>query len=102
MELESTSALTPKGLYWPRVGLQTTDDGPYHGKAVMCRTKDFKYIRRLYEKDELYDLTKDPEELNNAIDDDIYADVLSTLKERMLTWYVETCDVVPFDTDRRF
>jgi len=102
MELQSIQNLKPTGLYWPRVSLQTTDEGPYHGKAVMCRTNDFKYVRRLYEKDELYDLTKDPKEINNAIDDNIYADVLSTLKERMLTWYVETCDVVPFDTDRRF
>jgi len=102
MELESTSTLTPKGLYWPRVGLQTTDSGPYHSKAVMCRTKDFKYVRRLYEKDELYDLNKDPGELNNIIDDPTYNEILSSLKEKMLTFYVETCDVVPFQTDTRF
>ncbi|MFW9878693.1 MAG: sulfatase-like hydrolase/transferase [Candidatus Thorarchaeota archaeon] len=102
MELESTSTLTPKGLYWPRVGLQTTDSGPYHSKAVMCRTKDFKYVRRLYEKDELYDLSKDPVEMNNLIDDPAYIDILSGLKEKMLTWYVETCDIVPFQTDTRF
>ena len=65
---KSTSALTPGGLYWPRVELQVTDDGPYHGKVVMCRTKDFKYVQRLYEKDELYDLNNDPGELNNLID----------------------------------
>ncbi|MFX0081206.1 MAG: sulfatase-like hydrolase/transferase [Candidatus Hodarchaeota archaeon] len=102
MELESTSALIPGGLYWPRVSLQITDDGPYHGKAVMCRTKDFKYIRRLYEEDELYDLRSDPEEQINVIDDSKYKDILISLRERMLTWYVETCDVVPFETDWRF
>ncbi|MFW9821820.1 MAG: sulfatase-like hydrolase/transferase [Candidatus Thorarchaeota archaeon] len=102
MELESKSALTPEGLYWPRVSLQITDDGPYHGKAAMCRTKDYKYIRRLYEKDELYDLNKDPGELNNAIDDPEYNDILLRLKDRMLSWYIETCDVVPFETDWRF
>jgi len=102
MELESTSTLTPKGLYWPRVGLQITDDGPYHGKAIMCRTMDYKYVRRLYEKDELYDLKKDPEEINNLIDDIKYKDTLIRLKERMLTFFLETCDVVPFEIDRRF
>jgi arylsulfatase A-like enzyme len=102
MELESESNLNPSGLYWPRVGLQATDDGPYHSKAIMCRTKDFKYVRRLYEKDELYDLNNDPEELINLIDDSKYNDVLNILKERMLTWYVETCDVVPFEIDWRF
>jgi len=102
MELESESNLNPAGLYWPRVGLQSTDDGPYHGKAIMCRTKDFKYVRRLYEKDELYDLNNDPEEKINLIDNSRYKDILISMKERMLTWYVETCDVVPFETDWRF
>ncbi len=102
MELESTSSLTSTGLYWPRVGLQITDDGPYHGKAIMCRTRDLKYIRRLYEKDEFYDLNNDPEEKNNLIDNLKYKDILISMKERMLTWYVETCDVVPFETDWRF
>ena len=102
MELESPSNLKPSGLYWPRVGLQTTDDKPYHSKATMCRTKEFKYVYRLYEKDELYDLINDPGELNNIIDDSNSTDILIKLKERMLTWYVETCDVVPHEVDRRF
>jgi arylsulfatase A-like enzyme len=102
MELESMAYSNPSNLYWPRVSLQTTDDGPYHGKAVMCRTKDFKYVRRLYEKDELYDLNNDPGELFNLIDDLKYKDIRISMTERMLTWYVETCDVVPFEIDLRF
>ncbi|MFX1279128.1 MAG: sulfatase-like hydrolase/transferase [Promethearchaeota archaeon] len=102
MEIESKSALIQDGLYWPRVSLQVTDDKPYHGKAVMCRTKDFKYIKRLYEDDELYDLNKDPEELFNVINDSDYDEILINMKEKMLTWYLETCDVVPFETDWRF
>ncbi|MHA2283175.1 MAG: sulfatase-like hydrolase/transferase [Promethearchaeota archaeon] len=102
MELESESNLNPSGLYWPRVSLQTTDDGPYHSKAVMCRTKDFKYVKRIYEKDELYDLNCDPQENLNLIDELNYKDIVINMKERMLTWYVETCDVVPFETDWRF
>jgi arylsulfatase A-like enzyme len=102
MERESKSSLIPSGLYWPRVGLQTTDDGPYHGKAVMCRTKDLKYVRRLYEKDELYDLNKDPQELHNIIDDERYKENLKNMKDILLSWYLETCDVVPFKIDRRF
>ena len=102
MEKESKSEQRPTGLYWPRVSLQTTDEGPYHGKAVMCRTQEFKYVRRRYEKDELYDLTKDPDELINEIDNPDYTEILSGLKERLLTWYIETCDVIPFKTDARF
>jgi arylsulfatase A-like enzyme len=102
MELESTSTLTPKGQYWPRVSLQITDDGPYHSKAVMCRTKNLKYVRRLYEKDELYDLRNDPAELINLIEDPSYEGILSDLKEKLLTWYLETSDVVPSQTDTRY
>lgn len=100
MELESTSSQNPTGLYWPRVNLQQSE-GPEHGKAVMCRTKDYKYVRRLYEEDELYDLRKDPSELYNRIDDRSLAEVRTRLRERMLTFFLETGDVVPHETDKR-
>jgi len=76
--------------------------GGEHTKAVMCRTKEFKYVRRLYESDELYDLRADPAELHNRIDDPSLANVLAQLKERLLTFYVETCDVVPHAADQRW
>jgi arylsulfatase A-like enzyme len=100
MELESDSSQVPTGLYWPRVQLQTSE-GPEHTKAVMCRTKDYKYVRRLYEQDELYDLRADPQELHNRVDDPSLAGVLAQLKERLLTFYLDTADVVPYETDRR-
>ena len=106
MERDSSSCGTSGdveyGLYYPRLRLQITDDlGLYHTKATMCRTKTRKYIRRHYEQDELYDLVNDPAECHNVIADPAYADSLRQLKERMLTWYMETCDVVPRQTDRR-
>jgi arylsulfatase A-like enzyme len=101
MELESADSQVPSGLYWPRVNLQTSE-GPEHTLAVMCRTSEFKYVRRLYEQDELYDLRSDPHELHNRITDPALAGVLAQLKERLLTFYLETCDVVPHETDRRW
>jgi len=100
MELESTQFQTTDGLYWPRMIMQRSE-GPAHGKACMCRTKEFKYVRRLYEADELYDVRTDPRELQNRIDDPALVGVLDQLKERLLTFYMETCDVVPHDTDQR-
>jgi arylsulfatase A-like enzyme len=100
MELESSSSQVSTGLYWPRVNLQTSE-GPEHTKAVMCRTADYKYVRRLYEQDELYDLRADPSELQNRVDDPTLAGVLASLKDRLLTFYLETGDVVPHDTDLR-
>ncbi len=103
MELPSVEAMEDPStsLYWPRIKHQITDEQPWHTKATMCRTRDYKYIRRLYEQDELYDLRADPQETRNLIDDPAYAEVAQRLKERMLTWYMATCDVVPFDIDQR-
>lgn len=100
MERESASS-DGKGLYSPRILLQVTNDGPYHTKAAMCRTKTHKYVQRLYEQDELYDLFADPLEETNIVDDPACQDILMALKERLLRWYMETCDVVPRKTDRR-
>lgn len=100
-ELESEDNQVPTGLYWPRLSLQA-GDGPEHGKATMCRTSRYKYVRRLLEADELYDLESDPQELHNRIHDPNLSKVLSTMKDRLLTFYQETCDVVPLDADRRW
>lgn len=101
MEKDSVAQTEPTGLYWPRVGLQQSE-GPEHTKAVMCRTKTHKYVRRLYESDELYDLQNDPGETVNRIDDPSLAPVLAELKDRLLTFYQETADVVPHKTNQRF
>lgn len=100
METESASSGND-GLYSPRIRLQTTDEAPYHTKAAMCRTHTHKYVQRLYEQDELYDLVADPQEECNVIDDPAYKDTLALLKDRLLRWYMETADVVPRQTDKR-
>ena len=100
MEKDSPSFSDPSELYYPRVQLQGREDGS-HSKATMCRTHDFKYVRRLYELDELYDLLADRTELHNVINDPDYAEILASLRERMLSWYQETCDVIPHKTDKR-
>jgi len=101
MELESADNQVPEGLYWPRLSLQR-QEGPEHTKAVMCRTRELKYVRRLYETDELYDLRRDPSELDNHVNDPRLAGTLQALKDRLLTFYLETSDIVPHDPDRRW
>ncbi len=98
MELESNAR--PGFLYWPRLRLQM-GEGPEHTKAAMCRTAEHKYVKRFYEQDELYDLRADPRETRNLVDDPAYEDVLASLRERMLHWFMETSDVVPHETDMR-
>ena len=62
---------------------------------------DTPNLDRLAESDELYDLRSDPRELHNRIDDPALAPVLAKLKDRMLAFFLETGDAVPFDADRR-
>lgn len=91
----------PAHIYYPRSSLQATDEHDYHTKAVMCRTDRYKYVYRLYEQDELYDLQTDPHELDNRIDDAEFAGVLAAMTRRMLDFFVETGDIVPRKTDSR-
>jgi len=99
---EEESLKLPHGLYYPRVNLQTKeDDKLMHTKATMCRNKNFKYIKRAYEKDEFYDLKQDPGEIKNLIDDPSYKIEIDNFKNKMLSWYQETCDVVPLKGDKR-
>lgn len=90
----------PVSAYWPRLSTQESE-GPEHTKAVMCRMGNLKYVYRLYEKDELYDLDKDPLELTNCIDDPQYAGKVNDMKLRMLQFMVETGDIVPNRKDLR-
>lgn len=84
--------------YWPRTSEQ--EHMPQHTKAVMIRTSEYKYVKRLYEEDEFYDLTADPNECNNVIQN-CKPDVLEQMKERMMQFLIETSDVVPHVYDKR-
>ena len=86
--------------YEPRMELQASE-GPEHTKAVMVRTKEFKYVRRLYEQDEFYALQEPTAEQVNLINDPRYTAEISKLKEILADWYLETCDVVPRNQDSR-
>ena len=101
MELEyEPGHKDPTDIYYPRLNLQASEEGE-HTKAVMCRTEEYKYVVRLYEQDELYDLEKDPLEEDNVISSPDYSAILQNMKERLLRFFLETCDAVPFESDRR-
>jgi len=91
-------AHNPLGLYAPRMELQGREDGT-HGKAVMLRDHAYKYVRRLEEPDEFYDLRRG--ESVNLIDDPAYREQIGRMERDMLDWLIATCDVVPFQQDSR-
>lgn len=90
----------PESPYFPRLDTQSSE-GPEHTKATMIRMGNLKYTMRLYEKDELYDLDKDPYELHNEIDNEEYADQVLKFKLRLLQYFMETGDFVPNGKDLR-
>jgi arylsulfatase A-like enzyme len=89
-----------ENIYWSRPALQFTQP-EVHGKAVMIRSKEWKYVRRLYDTDELYDLRNDPDEVHNLIEEESLAPVRGELVAEMATWFIETGDQVPWRWDLR-
>ena len=62
----------------------------------MVRTRDWKYVHDpMGDKDELYDLRKDPWELDNRIDDPTTRGVIDGLARHLLDWSIRTEDVGP-------
>ncbi|MFC1607979.1 sulfatase-like hydrolase/transferase [Candidatus Latescibacterota bacterium] len=100
-EIGTPNSWNQEGLYWPRVSLQKSDT-PEATKAVICRTERFKYVMRLYEQDEFYDLRTDSQELHNRIEASKYRKEIAEMKERLLMHYLETSDVVPHKRDLRW
>lgn len=71
-------------------------------RSAMVRTQQYKLVRRSDPLDadhdsELYDLVADPQELVNQYNNASYATVRAALSEMMLTWYLQTADVTPWD-----
>ena len=89
-----------ENIYWPRVALQFTQP-EVHGKAVMIRSKEWKYVRRRYDTDELYDLKNDPDEVHNRVREPSLSEVRDGLVAEMATWFIETGDQVPWRWDLR-
>ncbi len=79
-------------IYYPKVKLQ--QDVPQTVcRSTMIRANDYKFIYRTDDINELYDLTKDPLELNNVCNNTEYREMQDKLEKRMLEWYIETADV---------
>lgn len=87
-------------IYYPK-GKQQQDFPDSVGRTVAMRTNTHRFVYRPTGLSELYDLTSDPQELDNRYGDAACADVQRTLEGQMLEWIVQTSDVTPFDMDPR-
>ena len=70
---EHNNLLNENDIYAPRILLQMKEDGT-HTKAAMIRSKEYKYVLRLYEKDEFYVLSEG--ERVNRIDEEKYQPII--------------------------
>lgn len=57
---------------------------------ITCRHGHIKYGYTCSNKDELYDLARDPQEMTNLIDDPHYAEIAELMKRRIYTFMVRT------------
>ena len=71
------------------------------GRAVAVRNEGWTYVYRLYEDDELYDRSADPDETTSIADDPAHAERCRTLRDEILAWLVETSDVIAPHRDPR-
>jgi len=85
--------------YWARTAVQ--DQMPAHSKAIMMRNEDYKFVYRLYEDHEFYDLRQDPQERNNEIHNPAYASKIREMESDLFRFYIETSDIVPHRRDKR-
>ncbi len=91
---------TPANIYYPKVKLQ--NERPQTStRSTMIRTLDWKLILRPDGENELYDLTRDPRELNNLIGQSSFESRRRELESQILKWYVRTSDVAPWKHDPR-
>ena len=98
LEMKQHSTDSKDGGYYQKSRIQT-DNPDSVCKSVMVRTHKWKYISRLHDTDELYDMDNDPGELNNLINQPGYSEVQTDLHGELLSWFIRTGDVVPWNKD---
>lgn len=77
------------------------DDPSLVGMTLGIRNKNFTYVYRLYEPDELYDRTKDIDERHNLAALSEYATIRLEMRDVALRWFLATPGTIPWYKDER-
>jgi choline-sulfatase len=91
----------PGSIYQPK-GLQQWEHPESVSRVSMIRTRSHKLVLRSFGDHELYDLEKDPLELNNIYGTADNVPIQKDLERRLLDWYIAVSDSVPLEEDSRF
>jgi arylsulfatase A-like enzyme len=82
--------------YGRKTLIQTLRWREAEGRRKMVRTHAWKYVHdAMGDTDELYDLERDPWELENVVSDPVNGDVVSEMQRRLLDWSITTEDAHP-------
>ncbi|MBE6017015.1 MAG: DUF4976 domain-containing protein [Lachnospiraceae bacterium] len=85
----------PEGTdYYPKV-TQQQEEPDTVCRVTMQRYKNWKLVVRTNGQNELYDLEKDPLEMENLYGRPEIERLQTVLEQRMLSWLIHTADVVP-------
>lgn len=88
-------------LYYPRYQEELSHYPDASPRAVMIKNLTSKLVWRPRGQSELYDLEKDPREINNVFGQPSYGALQLALQEKLLYWYTQTADVTPENLDPR-
>lgn len=78
---------------WRDAVFTQTNGNELYGIQRSVMTREWKYVYNGYDYDELYDLTKDPDEMHNLIDDPALQPVVKELCRRLWGFAYQTKDV---------
>ena len=87
--------------FYPMLGRVGHEHPETRARAVMVRTRQYKYVYCPEDRDELYDLEADPQELTNVVEHEDMQSVADRHRDMLLEWLVRTSDIVPFEKDGR-
>lgn len=96
--LEMVTAYSSLLCYHQKAAIQT-DNRDSVCKSVMVRSGRWKFVMRLTDQNELYDLEADPREMVNLAADPEHASVVGELTNRIARWFIETGDYLPRQKD---
>ncbi|MFT4044985.1 MAG: sulfatase-like hydrolase/transferase [Gordonia sp. (in: high G+C Gram-positive bacteria)] len=77
------------------------DDPAAVGRAYALRNRDWTYIYRVYDTDELYDRRADPHELTNLIDTAGHREVVDLMRSQLLRTIATTNDIIAREDPER-
>lgn len=100
--LEEAGWLPRPGFPYDLKGALQNERPDLVGKAIAVRDRAWTYVWRRYEQAELYHRVTDPQERENLAQRPEYRQALTRLHNAMLTWLVDTADVIPAGEDPRF